>query len=400
MVHPNPLVGCVLVREGEVVGEGHHAVFGGPHAEIVALEAAADGARGATAYVSLEPCNHHGKTPPCTEALLRAGVRRVVFGAREPGPEAGGGADTLRRAGVTVDGPAWSGRVARAENPAFFHTAAHASPFVALKLAVSLDARISAAPGRRTRVSGPDAEREAHRLRTGFDGLMVGAGTVRADDPRLTVRAAPPGRTPPHRILLVPDAGVPEGAAALQDAGSVPLHVFIGPGADRTAVARLERAGAHVHEVDAAPWGLDLRGVLSRCWDVGIRSILCEGGARLAASLLREALARRLYLFVAPVTFGGQGVPAFPDDADSLGWDRYELVLPPEAHGRDTLIVLDRDDVPEGDDGWEGDEAWEGDARAGDEARVGDDARAGDEARAGAPGLDGDDARPQPPGDG
>jgi len=377
MVHPNPMVGCVLVRDGDVVGEGYHAAFGGQHAEVAALEAAGARTRGSTAYVSLEPCNHHGKTPPCTEALLRAGVQRVVYGAREPGAEAGGGAEALRQAGVLVDGPVWSGRAARAENPAFFHTAGHASPFVALKLAMSLDARISAAPGRRTRVSGPGAEREAHRLRTGFDAVMVGAGTLRADDPRLTVRRAAPGRTPPVRMLLVPDAEVPEGAAALQEADSVPLHVFTSRHADDAAVARLERAGAHVHAVAEDRHGLDLQAVLGTAWELGIQSILCEGGARLAASLLREGLARRVYLLIAPVTFGAQGVPAFPDDAGALRWDSFELVLPPEAHGRDTLIVLDRDDVPahETDDDEPDDDGTDEDEPDADEESHADGAR-------------------------
>jgi len=145
-VHPNPMVGCVLVRDGRVVGEGYHEVFAGPHAEIVALEQALGSAWGATAYVSLEPCNHEGKTPPCAKALIDAGVNRVVFGASDPGDASSGGAETLSAAGVEVVGPAWSDAFGRAENPEFFHVARHDSPFLALKLAMSLDARIAARP--------------------------------------------------------------------------------------------------------------------------------------------------------------------------------------------------------------------------------------------------------------
>jgi diaminohydroxyphosphoribosylaminopyrimidine deaminase/5-amino-6-(5-phosphoribosylamino)uracil reductase len=341
-VHPNPVVGCVLVREGRVVGEGFHEVFGGPHAEIVALERALGEAEGATAYVSLEPCNHQGKTPPCAEALISAGVTRVVYGAADPGEESGGGAETLRAAGVEVVGPVWSPATGRAENPAFQHAARHETPFVALKLAMSLDARIAATSGERTRVTGVDAEREVHRLRTGFDAVMVGAGTVVADDPRLTVRLVPAGRQATRRILLLPDAELPVGAAVLRDVPDAPLHVFCREGASEAAMEHLEAAGAHVHPVPGTPEALDLEAVLGVSRGLGIRSILCEGGRMLADSLLRERRVQRLYLFVAPVTFGEDGVPAFPADAGALVWSDFQPAMEPEAFGRDTLLVFDR----------------------------------------------------------
>ncbi|MGE0161408.1 MAG: bifunctional diaminohydroxyphosphoribosylaminopyrimidine deaminase/5-amino-6-(5-phosphoribosylamino)uracil reductase RibD [Gemmatimonadales bacterium] len=345
-VQPNPLVGCVIVNDDRTVGEGHHAAFGGPHAEIVALEEAKSRAQGATVYVSLEPCNHHGKTPPCSEALLAAGVRRVVYGARDPDPAAGGGGDALKARGVEVVGPVWPDRVGRAENPAHFHTKAHASPYVALKLAMSLDARLAPARsqvgGGRHRVTGLEAEREVHRLRTGFDAVMVGAGTAHADDPRLTVRLVPPGRLAPRRIVLDPDARLPVGAALFQDIADAPLHVFVREEAPEGEIERLEQAGAHVHPVPSSPAGLAMAEVTAACWDLGIQSILCEGGAKLADTLLRERLAQRLYLFVAPTTFGETGVAAFPPDADSLRWQDFEAVVPPQLFGRDTLMVLDR----------------------------------------------------------
>lgn len=345
-VHPNPLVGCVIVNEDRTVGEGYHEVFGGPHAEIVALEDARSHAQGATVYVSLEPCNHHGKTPPCSEALLAAGVRRVVYGARDPGRESGGGANTLRAGGVEVVGPVWADREGRAENPAFFHRAKHASPFVALKLAMSLDARIAASPAQRTRVTGPEAEREVHRLRTGFDAILVGAGTVRADNPRLTVRMVPPGREAPRRIVLDPDATLPSGAALFAAREDAPVHVFVREDAAEAQIERLEEAGAHVHPVGRSQRGLDLDDVLSACGDLGVRSILCEGGARLADSLLRERRIQRLYMFVSPATYGSEGVAAFPSDAGVLRWDDFDPAGPPQQHGRDTLIVLDRQEHP------------------------------------------------------
>jgi diaminohydroxyphosphoribosylaminopyrimidine deaminase/5-amino-6-(5-phosphoribosylamino)uracil reductase len=342
-VHPNPLVGCVMVSGDRTVGEGYHQVFGGPHAEIVALEEARSRAQGATVYVSLEPCNHHGKTPPCTKALIAAGVSRVVFGAREPGRTEGGGGEALRAHGVDVVGPVWPDKIGRAENPAFFHTATHASPYVALKLAMSLDAKL--APARRAgraRVTGLEAEREVHRLRTGFDAILVGAGTARADDPRLTVRLVAPGRVTPRRIVLDPDATLPTTAALFADVQGAPVHVFVREEAPEGEIERLEGAGAHVHPVDSSPAGLDMTTVLSTCWGLGVRSILCEGGGKLAATLLTERIAQRLYLFVAPKTFGAEGVPAFPADAERLRWDDFDAVVPPQAHGRDTLVVLDR----------------------------------------------------------
>lgn len=341
-VHPNPLVGCVIIRDGRTVGEGYHEVFGGPHAEIAALEQARGEARGATAYISLEPCNHHGKTPPCSQALLDAGVRRVVFGARDPDPEAAGGADAMRQGGIEVVGPVWSEREGRAENPAFFHAATRASPFVALKLAMSLDARIAVRKGERTQITGPEAEREVHRLRSGFEAIMVGAGTARVDDPRLTPRLAPTYRSAPGRIILDSDASVPSDAAVFDDLGEAPIHVFVRTEAPESAIERLEEAGAHVHPVRRGEDGLSLDDVLEVSWDIGIRSILCEGGSRLGAELLRERRVHRLYLFVAPITLGAAGVPAFPDDAQTLDWAEFEPALPPELHGRDVLMVLDR----------------------------------------------------------
>jgi diaminohydroxyphosphoribosylaminopyrimidine deaminase/5-amino-6-(5-phosphoribosylamino)uracil reductase len=345
-VHPNPLVGCVIVNDDRTVGEGYHAVFGGPHAEIAALEEARSRAQGATVYVSLEPCNHHGKTPPCTSALVQAGVRRVVFGARDPDAKASGGGDALRAGGVEVVGPVWDDRIGRAENPAHFHTKTHASPYVALKLAMTLDARI--APGLtshrrgRARVTGLDAEREVHRLRTGFDAIMVGAGTARADDPRLTVRLVPPGRAAPRRIVLDAGATLPSDAALFQDVGHAPVHVFVREEAPEGEIERLERAGAHVHPVRASAAGLAMPDVMAACWDLGIQSVLCEGGGRLADTLLRGRIAQRLYLFVAPLAFGSEGVAAFPPDADTFAWDEFDAVVPPQLFGRDTLLVLDR----------------------------------------------------------
>ncbi len=344
-VHPNPLVGCVIAGEDGVIAEGYHRVYGGPHAEIAALEAAKDRARGATVYVTLEPCNHHGKTPPCTSALLQAGVRRVVFGARDPDTEAGGGAERLRAAGLQVVGPVWPERVARAENPAFFHVARERSPFVALKLALSLDGCLAARTGERTRITGAEAEREVHRLRAGFDAVLVGAGTVRADDPLLTPRSVPGGWRFPRRVVLDSDGSLPSDAALFRDREQAPVHVFVREEVDEGALERLEAAGAAVHPVHRSREGLSIPEVLGACWELGMHSILCEGGGRVAESLLRGGHVQRMYLFVAPTTLGTEGVRAFPADPRAVAWEAFEPAFPPRLYGRDTLLVLDRRDA-------------------------------------------------------
>tara|TARA_B100000959_G_scaffold54180_1_gene56503 strand:+ start:12334 stop:13467 length:1134 start_codon:yes stop_codon:yes gene_type:complete len=341
-VHPNPLVGCVLVLNNQVVGEGYHREFGGAHAEIIALEAAKSKAEGATAYVSLEPCNHEGKTPPCSQALVQAGVVRVIYGVAEPGVKEGGGRNTLARGGIEVIGPVWDSIAGRIENPSFFHVQTHGTPYIALKLALSLDGYIGIRGGVRTQVTGLDAEREVHRLRTGFDAILIGTETLRVDNPRLTVRMARHGRRPVRRLVLDARAELPSDAAIFDDLELNPLHIFTHQDASESEIARLESLGAHVHSVPKNNLGLDLESVMGVVQELGIQSVLCEGGAKLANSLIRKDLVQRLYLFVAPKTLGPGGILAFGDSGESLKWDNFLPTLAPELHGRDTLIVLDR----------------------------------------------------------
>ena len=341
-VHPNPLVGCVLVLHSQVVGEGYHRELGGPHAEIIALEAAKSKAEGATAYVSLEPCNHEGKTPPCSQALVQAGVVRVIYGVAEPGVKEGGGRNTLARGGIEVIGPVWDSIAGRIENPSFFHVQTHGTPYIALKLALSLDGYIGIRGGVRTQVTGLDAEREVHRLRTGFDAILIGTETLRVDNPRLTVRMAPHGRRPVRRLVRDARAELPSNAAIFDDVELNPLHIFTHQDASESEITRLESLGAHVHSVPKTNLGLDLESVMGVVQELGVESVLCEGGAKLANSLIRKDLVQRLYLFVAPKTLGPGGILAFGDSGESLKWDNFLPTLAPELHGRDTLIVLDR----------------------------------------------------------
>ncbi|MXY30626.1 MAG: bifunctional diaminohydroxyphosphoribosylaminopyrimidine deaminase/5-amino-6-(5-phosphoribosylamino)uracil reductase RibD [Gammaproteobacteria bacterium] len=338
-VSPNPMVGCVVVQKGEVVGEGWHRELGGPHAEVHALAEAGESARGATAYTSLEPCAHTGRTPPCTGALLDAGITRVVFAAADPGAGAGGAA-VLRAGGIRVDGPAFSSARAASQNPAFFHVARNASPYVALKLALSLDGRISRA-GEQTGLTGPLARQHVHYLRAGFDAIMVGANTMKIDDPRLTARGRPKPRRAPDRIVLDSRARMAPEARLLRDDGGGQVRIYTGADAPVDRVRALQQRGATVHAVPRSARGLDLGAVLDICYRAGLTSILCEGGGVLSSSLLREGRLQRLYLFLAPLTLGPGSVPAFPG-LDEAAWEGWRPAGPPAAFGRDLLWILDR----------------------------------------------------------
>jgi diaminohydroxyphosphoribosylaminopyrimidine deaminase/5-amino-6-(5-phosphoribosylamino)uracil reductase len=333
----NPLVGAVVLQDGVVVGEGFHAEWGGRHGEVVALEAAGARARGAELVVSLEPCAHYGKTPPCTEAIRAAGVRRVVFGARDADPKAHGGAEVLRRAGVEVTGGVLEAAV-RAQNALFFHRqAGRGRPFVALKLAASLDARIADRRGRSRWVSGAEAREFVHWLRAGFDAIGVGAGTVVADDPGLTVRGAVQPVQPPLRVVFDRRGEVPGSAAVVRTARETPTLLFLRREPPAESRAALEAAGVEVGESDTPAEAL---AELERR---GITSLLVEGGGVLAGRLLTEDLVDRLYLIVAPLWLGGDGVPAFAGLAGGTieAAERWRTVER-RALGDDTLVVVDR----------------------------------------------------------
>jgi diaminohydroxyphosphoribosylaminopyrimidine deaminase/5-amino-6-(5-phosphoribosylamino)uracil reductase len=335
-VHPNPLVGAVVVLNGQVVGEGAHREFGGPHAEVEALEAAGARSRGATLYVTLEPCAHHGKTPPCTNAILEHGVRRLVYAASDPNPEASGGAAWLARHGVEVVGGVGRDR-ARRQNALFIHAIEAGRPFLALKFGMTLDARIAGKAGERTAITSAESQAEVHRLRSGFDAVLVGGETARVDDPELTVRHAAAPRVPPVRLVMDPMARLSPESRLARTAARVPVRVLVAPDAPGERVTALRRAGVDVVAVPRARAGLDLDASMEALWESGIRTIFCEGGGRLAASLLAGGQVRRLYLFVAPVVFGGGGVPAFPGDSVFRG-ERPEV----RQLGPDTLLTIDR----------------------------------------------------------
>lgn len=336
-VHPNPLVGAVVVRDGVVVGEGAHREYGGAHAEVEALRAAGERSRGATLYVTLEPCAHHGKTPPCTDAVLAAGIRRVVYAVADPHPEAAGGGDVLAAAGLEV-AVGVERDAARRGNALFLLPLERGRPFVALKYGLSLDARIAAGPGEATRVTGLESAAEVHRLRAGFDAIMVGGATARTDDPRLTARGDVLPRVPPVRVVWSTRADVPLDGRLLGTARDVPVWVVTTDAAPAARVAALEERGARVLRAPAAGPGIDPVAALSRLAEHGIRSILCEGGGRLGSALLAARLVDRLYLFHAPLLFGSGGVPAF------VGADPrfHGRVIGVRQIGTDTLTIVER----------------------------------------------------------
>lgn len=335
-VHPNPLVGAVVVRDGEVVGEGAHREFGGPHAEVEALEAAGSRAEGATLYVTLEPCVHHGKTPPCAPRLLERGIRRVVYAVADPHPEGGGGAEHLVSRGMEVQAGVEEERAVH-QNALFLRPLRTGRPFVALKFGLTLDARIASAPGERTPITGAEARAEVHRLRSGFDAILVGARTARVDDPLLTVREAPAPRIAPVRVVADPSASVAPHSRLVSTAGDAPLRLLVGPDASEERVAALRDRGVEVVEVPYGEAGLDLPHALDRLWADGIRTVFCEGGGRLGASLLEADRVDRLYLLYAPMVLGSGGVPAFPG-ATAFRGDRWDV----RTLGADTLITVDR----------------------------------------------------------
>jgi diaminohydroxyphosphoribosylaminopyrimidine deaminase/5-amino-6-(5-phosphoribosylamino)uracil reductase len=333
------MVGAVGVRDGVVVGEGWHAEYGGPHAEVVALERAGARARGATVYVTLEPCAHHGKTPPCTLALLGAGVARVVFAGADPNPEAGGGAEALRRAGVEVTAGVEE-EAARELNAAFFHAFGPVGaerPWVELKLALSLDGRLADRHGRSAWITGEAAREEVHRLRAGADAVTVGIGTVLADDPLLTVRGPVEPRRPPARVVFDRRLRIPVSSRLVATAAEAPVWVIGAPDAPEVTRRRLTGAGVRVLLAE------DLDGALRALRAEGIGSLFCEGGARLASALLDEDRVDRLDVFLAPLLLGPEAVSPFAGlDSPALAEAHRWRPIATRTFGADTLLQLAR----------------------------------------------------------
>ena len=319
---PNPHVGCVIVKDGAVVGEGWHARAGESHAEIHALNAAGENARGATAYITLEPCSHHGRTPPCADALIGAGVARVVAAMRDPNPQVGGnGLEKLRAAGIAFE----SGLMeveARELNIGFVSRMERGRPWVRLKLAASLDGKTALNNGRSQWITGPEARRDGHAWRARACAILTGAGTVRDDDPRLTVRDVETERQPLRVVVdshleTPPTAHIVEGGNALVVAASE----------DAAKVAALRAAGAEVMVLPNPQGKVDLPCLLQALAGRGVNELHVEAGHKLNGSLLREGLVDELLLYFAPTLLGsGREMFPLPELTDLAGRRDLKIV--------------------------------------------------------------------------
>jgi len=307
---PNPPVGCVLVREGRVVGRGATAQGGRPHAEPAALAMAEERARGATAYVTLEPCAHHGGTPPCVEALIAGGVARVVAAVRDPDPRVNGkGLARLGAAGIAVEEGLLAAE-AEAVAAGFFSRVRRGRPAVTLKLASTLDGRIATRGGASRWITGEAARLAAHALRGRHDAILVGVGTVLADDPELSCRIPGFRSLPPVRVVADSLLRTPLSARLAATARQNPTWLLHRAEADPARADALREQGVRLFSVAPASVGLDLRAALAALAEAGITAVLAEGGAALAASLIGSDLVDRLVWFHAPALLGADAWPA------------------------------------------------------------------------------------------
>lgn len=298
---PNPRVGAVVVRDGKVIAVGHHEVCGGPHAEVNALAKAGDAARGATLYVTLEPCNHVGRTGPCTEAVIAAGIKRVVVGCADPMPHVPGGLDRMRKAGVEVELGVEQGAAEQLVR-AFGHHRHTGLPHVLLKAALTLDGRMATRTGDSKWITGVEARTEAHRLRAESDAVLVGVGTALADDPELTVRMC--AGSDPLRVVLDSQLRLPVKSKLVQGAGQVPTLVLHARGADERRAARLREHGVELAAVQAGKAGLSPKAVLRLLGKRGVLQLLLEGGPQVHGAFLAAGVVREAALFYAPKLLG------------------------------------------------------------------------------------------------
>ncbi len=315
---PNPMVGAVVVRKGEIVGQGYHVYARRDHAEVVALRQAGPQARGAELFVSLEPCSHFGRTPPCVETIVKAGVSRVLVAVEDPNPLVRGrGIRYLEQHGIEVEVGLCASQAAEL-NAAFFHFIVHRRPFVTLKLALTLDGKIATRTGESKWITGPQARRRVHRLRYGSDAILVGIETVLRDDPSLDVRWR--RRNGITKVVLDSSLRCPA-AARLFESGD-PVVLFHSAGLSKSADPASE---GRAELVPIAPCGdgLDWAAILDELGRRNITSLLVEGGARIATSLLEASLANRVELFYGPVLVGGDGLGA----VGTLGIDHLSDAL-------------------------------------------------------------------------
>ena len=343
---PNPAVGAVIVKDGVIVGRGWTQAGGRPHAEPEALRRAGEAARGATLYVTLEPCSHFGKSPPCADAVIAAGIKHVVSAIEDPNPEVGGqGHARLRAAGIAVDVGLCRDEAAR-DHAGHFLRVGEKRPFVILKLAVSADDKIAAAGHRPVAITGEAAKARVHLLRAQCDAILVGIGTVLADDPLLTVRLPGLEAQSPVRVVLDRALRLPGESQLVDSARQTPLWVMTSDLSEAPAAMKLGAAGAQVIRVpvsNGSPPGLELKSVLNALAERGITRLMVEGGARVASSFLNAGFVDEVWLLHGPDAIGMDGIPALDTQplsviTQSPRWRSHAT----EALGKDTLTIYER----------------------------------------------------------
>lgn len=338
--NPNPLVGAVIVKEGRVVGMGAHLKAGEPHAEVHAFRMAGEHAEGATLYVTLEPCSHHGRTPPCADLVIQSKVKRVVVAMVDPNPlVAGRGTTRIREAGIEVTVGVLEAE-SRRLNERFIHNMLTGRPFVVVKTAMTLDGKIAAHTGDSRWITGPAARERVHRLRDEVDGILVGVNTVIADDPELTTRLSEGGGRNPTRVILDSSLRLPETAKVL-DTSVAPTWIVTGPDADAEKADRLRARGVELVQAPRTEEGLDLRAVLEALYQKGVTHLLVEGGASVNGALLQAGLIDKVMSFIAPKLIGGQAAPTpyagagFAKMADAMELENVTL----EQYGDDICLT-------------------------------------------------------------
>lgn len=337
---PNPMVGAVIVKEGRVVGKGWHERAGGPHAEVAAIRDAGDLAKGATLYVTLEPCNHFGHTPPCTKAILEAGIKRVVYAAGDPNPDVqGAGGKFLAQQGVEVTGGVLRNEAIR-QNAVFFKYITTKIPFVTLKCAATLDGKIATMTGDSRWVTGEAAREHVHWMRHASDAILVGIRTVLADDPMLTTRIPGKKGKDPARIILDTRLCIPSEAKVLNLDSDADTLIVCGRGvADPSGAESLEKKGAKVIFAPVKENMIDMVELMGILGKMRITSVLIEGGSRVAGSALRAGITDRVCIFFAPKLLAGDGIPVTSGPGPSSMADALELAgVAVKRFGPDILV--------------------------------------------------------------
>lgn len=338
-VEPNPMVGAVLVKRDKIISEAYHRRFGAPHAEALAIQKVGNYARGATLYLNLEPCSHLGKTPPCTEAILKAGIRRVVCAMEDPNPLVKG-VEVLRRAGVEVEVGVLE-EEARRLNAPFIKFVSQRRPFIIAKWAMSLDGKIATRTGQSRWISSEQSRRLVQRLRGRVDGIVVGIGTVLKDDPRLLARIRP--RRIATRIVLDSRLRIPLRSELLRTLELAPILIVTTRKASSKKLERLSQMGVEVLITDQRAGRVDLRKLLNELGRRSFTKLLVEGGGTVLASFLEERLVDRVYAFTAPILIGGRNSPTPFDGRGfvSLKESGRAVYVEKRMLGRDTLLVCE-----------------------------------------------------------